>query len=194
MICDHRHTNIVTDYANLGFNSSRRPRPWLLEAFRGTAIVGWQGKIERQLDDFAAEAVEARNNVYADKIRAYLALWRANPLNGSINVETIETLLAASEVPAVDDWRFSDYFSNLRDQLRKLKASVEELPMGEVVPPDGRAPSSSPPSSFGPSETPPPGTPPGPETEPGNETDTAAAALTGEAPENRNRKREIPGT
>ncbi len=187
-----------TDFSNVAWRSSACiPPPAQLEyrlqefnggvrrvteAYKGTAIVGWQGRIERQLQDFVSENTEARNYEYADKLRAFLELWRQNSLNGSLNVETIETLLAATQVSAVDTWRYQGYFSNLRDQLRKLKASVEELPLTDRVDPSMRGPSSSPPSSFGPSESPPAG----------GEGVAAADELTGEAPEGETE--EIPGT
>lgn len=201
---------MIVDYSNQAWRSSRPvqmppsiegelgfslgPRR-VTEAFKGTAIVGWQGKIERQLQAMVEENTEARNHAYADKLRAYLELWRANPLNGSINVETIANLLSGAEVPAVDDWKYSNYFSNLRDKLRELKASVEELPMTDEVPPDQRAPSSSPPSSFGPTEEPPPAAAPTEVEveEPDAEADQAAAALDGGAPENEIEAPEIPG-
>lgn len=203
---------MITDYSNLAWRSARPvqlppaiegtlnfslgPRR-VTEAFKGTQIVAWQGKIERQLQAMVSENTEARNHAYADKLRAYLELWRANPLNGSINVETIQSLLSGAEVPAVDDWRYNNYFSNLRDKLRELKASVEELPMGDEVPPDQRAPSSSPPSSFGPTDEPPPSAAPAadqvPVEEPESEADQAAAALDGGAPENEVTEPEIPG-
>lgn len=201
---------MIVDYSNQAWRSARpvqmpptieqeaqfslRPRR-IQEAFKGTAIVGWQGKIERQLQAMVAENTEARNHAYADKLRAYLELWRSNPLNGSINVETVDSLLSGAEVPAVDDWKYSNYFSNLRDKLRELKASVEELPMTDEVPPDQRAPSSSPPASFGPTEEPPPAAAPTEVTveEPSAEADQAAAALNGGAPENEIEEPEIPG-
>lgn len=177
-----------TDYANLGFKSVRRHRPPVLEAFKGTQIVAWHGKIERQLQDYVSENVEARNHAYADKLRALLQIWRDNPLTGSINVEVINSLLTAAQVLAVDEWRYRDYFSNLRDSLRQLKASVEELPNTDEVPPEMRGPSSSPPSSFGPTEEPPPGgAPPGEEPgaeppPPGAEGEGAAPGAQGETP------------
>lgn len=204
---------MITDYSNQAWRSARpvpTPPAWeqegqfswgprkIAEAFKGTAIVAWQGKIERQLQDMVSENTESRNHAYADKLRAYLELWRSNPLNGSINVETIDSLLSGAEVPAVDNWKYNNYFSNLRDKLRQLKASVEELPMSDTVPPDERGPSSSPPSSFGPTDEPPP--PDQVNVNVDNEgaddktADDAAAALTGEAPENdETTQPEIPG-
>jgi hypothetical protein len=160
------------DFSNLAFRQQRsaliRPDPVpqelrfalgqrVTEAYRGADIVAWQGKIERQLQDFAEESDEARNHDYAAKLRQFLKVWRDNTLTGSINIETVQALGAATAVPAVDDWRFRNYFSELRDQLRRLQASTEELPHGDTVPPDQRAPMSAPPSGFGAQEEMPPG-------------------------------------
>ena len=101
----------------------------LSEAYSGQAVVSWQGRIERQLIKHIEEYEAARNPGYADKLRAFLQMWRQHQLTGSLNVETIDALSSATEVLGVDPWKLQTYFSNLRDQLRKLKASVEELPM-----------------------------------------------------------------
>ncbi len=164
---------VSTDYENLG-RLSFVQRPILLEFYRGVDIVSWQGKIERQLQKYVDEAVESRNHVYADKLREFLKTWRAHQLTGSINVETINALETATAQVAVDPWKYQDYFGNLRDQLRRLKASVEELPMNDVVPPEERGPGAgAPPDDFGP--------------ESGEGTadlgaNAAAGALVGEAP------------
>lgn len=125
-------------------------QPPLMEAYRGVDVVAWQGRIERQIEMYVDENQESRNYVYADKLREFLKTWRANTFTGSINVETIDVLEAATAQLAVDNWRYQSYFSNLRDQLRKLKASVEELPFDDVVPPEQRSPESGPPvQDFG---------------------------------------------
>lgn len=103
-------------------------RPMTLEGFQGTSIVAWQGDIERQLAQMADEYREAKNLDYANKLEAYLRIWRGSPLTGSVNVETIESLLTAADVLAADSWKLGNYFSHLRDNLRVLKASSEELP------------------------------------------------------------------
>jgi len=112
------------DLAHIGGAS----RPELLEAYKGADIVAWHGKVERQLSKFIDDYVAAANPAYVDKLREFLKIWRENEITGSINREDIETLLSATEMLAVDTWRLRDYFSNLRDQLRRLRASVEELP------------------------------------------------------------------
>jgi hypothetical protein len=118
---------MIHDYESFAFVSDRQPA--LFEMYSGQEIVGWQGRIERQLVELADQYEEARNPGYADKIRVFLQTWRKHQLTGSLNVEVIDALLAATEVPAVDPWKLQNYFSNLRDQLRRLKASVEELPL-----------------------------------------------------------------
>lgn len=127
--------------------------PPVCEAYQGQEIVAWHGRIERQLMDDIEEYEAARNPGYADKLRAFLQSWRQHQITGSINVETLDALLTAAEVLAVDPWKMQNYFSNLRDQLRKLKASVEELPVDAF-------------SAARESPAPPMGPPPGPEPEP----------------------------
>lgn len=127
----------------------------LLEAYSGTAVVQWHGNIERQILDKIEQSEDNRNTVYADKLREFLKIWRENEITGSINVEDLQPLLSASKVLAVDPWNLGNYFSNLRDQLRKLIAAAEQLPMmgPEAPTPPGRGSPSAPPSSFGPEET-----------------------------------------
>ena len=70
----------------------------------------------------------SRNFVYTDKLRAFQKIWRENEITGSLNRETLNALKTACDVLAVDSWTLANYFSNLRDQLRKLIASEEALP------------------------------------------------------------------
>ena len=143
------------------------------ETYSGTSIVQWHGKIERQLVNFLAETEKGRNFTYADKLREFLKIWRSNEITGSINRETLETLKSAADMLSVDTWDMASYFSGLRDQLRVLIASEEELPRGDDMNQNdpfagggggggGGAPPMSP--AFGPEEEPPPGSeemPPG---------------------------------
>ena len=115
----------VHDYESLADYDSNR---WVVEAYAGTAIVQWAGNIERQLTRMLEENEASRNFVYADKIRTFLKTWRANEITGSLNRDSIQILSAATEQLAVDPWNHGNYFSNLRDQLRKLLASEEQLP------------------------------------------------------------------
>lgn len=110
---------------------------YLPEAYSGTSIVQWYGNIERQLARMLDENESTRNYVYADKLRQFLKTWRDNEVTGSLNRDTLMILKTACEQLAVDAWNLDDYFSNLRDQLRKLLASEEELPRGDGEP-DGK--------------------------------------------------------
>lgn len=182
------------DWATVRDSSSYLP-----EAYDGTKIVQWYGNIERQLSRMLEENEASRNFVYADKLRTFLKTWRENEVNGSMNRETLLILKAACEQLAVEPWNLGNYFSNLRDQIRKLVASEEQLPRVATEPgdkmggPGGGAPGSSmPPLSpeFGPEGTPPGGTPgeaggPTPEEPPveGAPGEEAAAAAAGEEEE-----------
>jgi hypothetical protein len=117
------------DYESMGrqLDFSQRDAA-LLEAYSGTSIVQWYGNIERQLSGLLDDAEKGRNWVYADKVREFLRVWRDNEITGSLNRETLDILKSASDMLAVDPWNLKNYFSNLRDQLRKLVASEEELP------------------------------------------------------------------
>ena len=103
----------------------------MVEVYSGEGIVGWHGNIERQMDRARTTYEAAKNQPYVDKLTAYLTTWRAHPLTGSINAEDINVLLAGADILAQDNWNLKNYFSNLRDSLRRLKASEEELPRGD---------------------------------------------------------------
>lgn len=125
----------------------------ILEAYSGASIALWWGNIERQIKGFIEDNEGSRNFNYVSKFENFLRIWRQYPLSGSINRETIEPLIAATSTLAVDGWKPSQYFGSLRDQLRVLMASEEELPRGEYEEPKapkgglaGRAPV----SDFGP--------------------------------------------
>jgi hypothetical protein len=120
--------NTFHDYESYGMLNLSLYDPIILEAYSGTAIVQWFGNIERQLGRLLDDAEKGKNWPYADKVREFLRIWRSNEITGSLNRETIEILKSASDVLAVDSWNLKNYFSNLRDQLRKLIASEEELP------------------------------------------------------------------
>jgi hypothetical protein len=144
------------DYESLAFTQQHglSRTPHLIEAYTGQSVVAWQGKIERQIEEYITENDEARNHPYANKLREFLRTWRAYPLTGSINVEDVEKLMIASEQLAVDPWRYQNYFSHLRDQLRKLKASGEQLPTSDEIEAAERSGGAgAPPNSFGPQDT-----------------------------------------
>lgn len=143
-------------------------RDYMPEAYTGTAIVQWYGNIERQLTRMLEENEASRNFVYADKLRQFIKTWRENEVTGSLNRDTLVVLKTATEQLSVDSWNLANYFSNLRDQLRKLLASEEQLPRGDTElddkmgGPGGGAPGGSmPPLSpeFGPEKEMPGGMP-----------------------------------
>jgi len=120
----------MRDYDSMAFLAESTRQTPILELYSGENVVGWHGNIERQLDRFLTVYDAARNQEYMDKLSVILKLWRDNPLSGSINVEDIKNLLSGCEVLAVDKWHLKNYFSNLRDQLRILKASEEGFDRG----------------------------------------------------------------
>jgi hypothetical protein len=133
-------------------------QPVLLEAYSGASIVAWYGTIEDQLQRMLDDQEASRNFENADRIRAFLNTWRDNAITGSINIDELEPLKAASEQQASAKWPMRNYFSSLRNQLRKLIASEEELPRGidtnQVDPMAGGLGRGAPPMSpdFGPEE------------------------------------------
>jgi len=156
--------NTVHDYESMGYIRFHNREPDICETYSGTSIVQWHGKIERQLINALADAEKGRNFPYADKLREFLKIWRSNEINGSINRETLEVLKSAADMLSVDTWNMASYFSSLRDQLRVLLASEEELPRGVDMNQNdpfagggggGGAPPMSP--AFGAEEEPPPG-------------------------------------
>jgi hypothetical protein len=186
MVNKYSEMSTVHDYESQAI-AGIRISSYLPETYSGTSIVQWHGKIERQLVNMLGDAEKGRNFTYADKVREFLKIWRSNEINGSINRETLETLKSAADMLSVDTWNLASYFSSLRDQLRVLVASEEELPRGVDTNQNdpfagggggggGGAPPMSP--AFGPEEDKPPGAegdmPPGTEGEgevppPGNE-------------------------
>jgi len=156
--------NTYHDYESMGLLDLSIRRAELVEAFAGTAVVGWHGKIERQLVNLLNDAEKGRNYAYADKVREFLKIWRANEITGSINRETLEILKSAADILSVDQWNLSAYFGSLKDQLKVLIASEEQLPRGAEDTGNepfagggggGGAPPMAP--SFGPDEEAPPG-------------------------------------
>jgi len=138
----------------------------LTEVWSGVAIVQWYGNIERQVTRMLEEQEGSRNFPYADKLREFLKIWRENEVTGSLNRESLEILKTAADMLAVDAWNLNNYFSNLRDQLRKLVASEEQLPRVDMDQNDaargpgggaGRGSMPNMASEFGPEEKTPPG-------------------------------------
>lgn len=121
---------MTTDYETLGLMHAQALAafPPVIESYMGSDIVVWQGNIERQIEKFISTYNANRNQAYVDKLREFLAVWRKNQITGSMNQETIAALENVAQILAVDNWQLSNYFSNLRDRLRTLQASEEELP------------------------------------------------------------------
>ncbi len=117
-----------TDYESLGTVSFTNATPPVMEAFRGSDIVDWYGRIEQSLINLLNDADKANNHTYADRLRAYLETWREFPIDGSLNRETIEALIAATKQWARENWDLQSYFLSLQTRLRQLVASEEELP------------------------------------------------------------------
>lgn len=123
--------NSYHDYESMGYLDLAQRNPSSIEeSFTGTSIVGWYGKIRDQLINMLNEAEKGRNFVYADKLREFLKIWRANEITGSINRETLEPLKSSAGLLGVDKWKLSAYFNSLNTELSKLIASQEQLPAG----------------------------------------------------------------
>jgi len=112
---------------DLAYLEESAPFP-LIEAWSGVDLVEWHTLIERQLTDMVERYVKLKNNSYVDKLRQVLDVWRQNPIDGSINVETISVLQAATAQLAVDPWKLSTYFRAIETNLRRIIASEQELP------------------------------------------------------------------
>ena len=119
---------IAHDYESLGYINWQQHRPEVLETWSGKSIVKWQDKIEGQLKNLLDDAEKGRNFPYADKLRKFLDIWRANQITGSMNRETLEVLKASADLYSVDNWDLASYFLSLRSDLKVLLASEEELP------------------------------------------------------------------
>lgn len=107
---------------------SYRAVPPILEAYRGTDIVEWYGRIEQSLVRLLHDAEGASNDTYAGRIRTFLQTWRENPIDGSLNRETVQILIAAATPWANENWDLQSFFGSLRTSLRTIIASEEELP------------------------------------------------------------------
>lgn len=126
------------------------------EVFKGTQIVAWHGAINRQLDNMIKTAESQNNAAYTAKLRKFQNLWQVHEPGGSINRETIDPLVAASDMLATDEWRMKQYFQSLNTSLKTLVASLDELPVAGTPPPmPGRSGGGGPPpADFGPEDGP----------------------------------------
>jgi hypothetical protein len=134
----------------------------ILEAFSGSAIVRWYNTIKFGLKEKIAKQEANRNQEYAALLRTYSNLWDSNPITGSMNVETVKLLKAASEPYATMDWNEQKYFVGISTSLDELLADQEALPNGvdtEQNMPMAGGGGSMPPmgTDFGPEQNAPPG-------------------------------------
>ena len=171
---------MYTNYEAWGLYGQDRSLPHVLESYKGTDIVQWYGTIERQLNDKIRQAENNRNTVYTDKLRAFAKVWKNHELTGSVNREDVDALSSAAEMLKEDPWNQANYFSNLFTQLKRIIASVEELPMaapedmgGDVAAnlPGGASSAGSTPPGFGPEDE-----------VPGSEPDQGGQEAGGEEP------------
>jgi hypothetical protein len=124
---------MIQSYENLGHVDFNRHRPLLLEVYAGKDIAQWWGNILRQLQDMKSKAEEVNNDDYATQLSRFIRTWTENEITGSMNIEDIRTLKTAAEWAGELPWNFKNYFTTLANQLRKLVASTEELPMTPQV-------------------------------------------------------------
>jgi hypothetical protein len=144
-----------SDYEDVGY-LSLKPFPKIAEAFRGSDIVVWHGTIERQLVDLVEKYRSEKNTPDASKVDQFLQTWRAHKITGSLNIDEIIPLETASAQLAVDVWKSATYFGSLRDRLRQIIASEQELPRITVQP---KAPRPQPPTGRFAAQKEEPGTP-----------------------------------
>ena len=124
------------------------------EAFSPTSLVLWHGKIEKHISDLIDRYANQHNVEYVNKLREFLRLWRSYPISGSVNIEELTPLEAAASTLAVDSWKLSNYFTALRDRIRAVIASQQELPAIDAGYTAGnRRSQPRPPSTFGASKT-----------------------------------------
>lgn len=116
------------DYESMGYVRFDNQLPPIIEAFKGSDIVDWHGRIEQSLVNLRKDAEKANNFTYKNRLDAFLETWRQYPIDGSLNRETIEALMTAALQWAREEWDLQSYFLSLHTRLRQLIASEEELP------------------------------------------------------------------
>ena len=92
--------NTHQDYESWGRTDWTQVR--VCEAYQGSEIVGWYGAIERQIQRMLDEAEKGRNYPAESKLRGFLNLWRDNEITGSINIEDLKPLEAATNMLSLD--------------------------------------------------------------------------------------------
>lgn len=119
---------MIRDYEFLGHASMQVYQPAIIEAYAGADIVQWWGTILGQLRDMKERTEENGNEEYATRLAKFIRTWEENELTGSMNIESIRNLKTASEWAGAMDWNFANYFETLTNWLRRLTASIEQLP------------------------------------------------------------------
>lgn len=171
-------------YEDMARANAAPPAADVLEAFSGPAVVRWYNTIKYKLGELIKKQEANRNEEYAKLLKSYLELWNANPITGSLNVETFQILKDGKVTPeeergietgeggkhpngaealATMDWDQASYFQGLATSLDELIADAEAVGPGDEseqnMPMAGGAGSSMPPigGDFGPQEEKPPG-------------------------------------
>lgn len=116
------------DYESLGYVDFGNARVELLEAYRGKDVTKWYYRIKQSLINLLRDAEKAHNSVYATDIKTYLGIWTDYPLDGSIDVDTLEKLISGAKPLSNRDWKLQSYFHSLESELAQLLASEQELP------------------------------------------------------------------
>lgn len=98
------------------------------EAYRAADMVTWYGRIERQIADMLDAARDDNNEQSIDFLRTIHGKWVDHPIDANMNIEDLEALETAVAWPAKLEWQHKNYFSVLKDQLRRVIASTQELP------------------------------------------------------------------
>jgi hypothetical protein len=117
-------------YEDAAFLGQKRHGQEVSEMYRGKDLVVWWGSIERvvkqKIDEYSQQ--QGKEKELAE-LETFLRTWQDNRITGSVNKATVRTLsAAASQAASHDALDTSNFFSNLRDSLNAVIASVEELP------------------------------------------------------------------
>lgn len=128
---------MIRDYDYIAHVGAMAFKPAVLEAYAGADIVQWWGNILHQLGDMKIRAEETGNDEYVGLLSRFIRTWQENELNGSVNIEDVRSLKTASEWAGALQWNFSNYFQSLANWLRRLQASIEQLPMTGASPSQG---------------------------------------------------------
>lgn len=119
------------DYESLGaIQNIEESQVPVLETLSGSQVVSWYTMIEDFLQKKLDDQEAARNHENADRLRAFLNTWRDNELTGSISIDNLRPLKAASEQAASVKSALRPIFTSILRSIRKLIADEEQLPRG----------------------------------------------------------------